>query len=183
MNFIDYVTLLLTNMTAGLVVLAAFLWKGLDGEDRRPWAPAFGIVGLVAAVAGFAMVFTWPLPKPYSTPYGEMSVLLGVLFLGASWALAQGWTLRPLGIYAFFAGAAAVLLGVRIIDLALTNAPVLSGVGFILTGSGGVFAGFALRHTQNRAVRCLGALTMLAAAAVWALTAAVAYWLHMLPPK
>ena len=109
--------------------------------------------------------------------------LLGVLLLGASWSLAKGWNLRPLGVYAFFAGAAAVLVGIRFIDLSLTKSPVLSGVGFILTGSGGVFAGLVLLNAKNKALRCLGALVMLAAAAIWAWTAALAYWSHLLPPK
>lgn len=77
---IDYVTLLLANMSAALVVLAAFLWRGLDRPDTRYWAPAFGMPGLVATIAGFAMTFTHPIPLPYSMAYGEMSVLFGVLF-------------------------------------------------------------------------------------------------------
>ncbi len=84
---IDYVTLLLVNMVCALVVLAFFLWWGLGRADTGHWAPAFGICGLVATIAGFAMAFTWPLPKPFSMAYGETSVLLGVLFLGAAWAL------------------------------------------------------------------------------------------------
>jgi hypothetical protein len=55
---IDYVTLLLTNMSAALIVLASFLAWGLDRPDNRNWAPAFGVSGLVATVAGFAMTCT-----------------------------------------------------------------------------------------------------------------------------
>ncbi len=188
MNFIDYVTLMLLNMTAALVVLAAFVWKGLDEEDPKRWAPAFAISGLVAAVCGFTMTFTWPLPHPYNIAFGEMSVLLGVLLLGASWSLARGWDLRPLGIYAFFAGAAAVLVGIRFINLSLTQSPILAGVGFILTGAGGLCAGLTLWHTQtkqvhNKELRNGGVLVMLAAAAVWAWIAALAYWSHLHPPK
>ncbi len=178
-SFIDYVTLLLINMAAGLVVLAFFLWWGLGREDRKDWAPAFGIVGLVATVAGFAMTFTWPIPAPYSMAYGEMSVLLGVLFLGAAWALARGGSLLPLGIYAFFPGATAVVLGVRTIDLSLTSAPVLSGAGFIVTGLGGLFAAVTLRQQDRKFLRVVGGLVMLAAAALWIPTIGVAYWSHM----
>lgn len=52
---IDYVTLLLVNMAAGLAVLAFFLWWGIERKDRRDWAPALGISGLVATVAGLAL--------------------------------------------------------------------------------------------------------------------------------
>ena len=141
---IDYVTLLLINMVSALVALAAFLWWGLGREDTRQWAPAFGISGLVATVAGFAMTFTRPLPEPFSMAYGEMSILLGVLFLGAAWAIVCGWNLLPPGIYAFFAGLAAMVIGVRFIHLSLTPMPLIPGAGFILTGLGGVCAWIVL---------------------------------------
>jgi putative membrane protein len=176
---IDYVTLLLVNMVCALVVLAFFLWCGLGHMDTGHWAPAFGICGLVATSAGFAMTLTSPIPKPFSMAYGEMSVLLGVLFLGAAWALMRGWSLLPLSIYAFFAGAAAIVLGVRFIDLSLTPVPLLPGAGFILTGLGGVGAGAALWRHDIKTLRLAGALVMLAAAAIWAFTAGMGYWAHM----
>jgi putative membrane protein len=180
---IDYVTMMLINMTGALVILSLFLLKGLDKEENRQcWSPAFGICGLVAVICGFVMTFTSPLPKPYDTSFGEMSVFLGVLFLGAAWALAKGWSLLPLSIYSFFAGSAAMLLGVRIIDLSLTKSPPLSGIGFILTGLGGVMAGLILWQHKVRLLRILGALVMLAAAAIWGLTGFWAYWMHLLVP-
>ncbi len=178
---IDYVTILLINMSAGLVVLACFLWWGLNRPDNRNWAPAFGIVGLVGTVAGFAMTLTWPLPKPFSMAYGEMSVLFSVLFLGAAWALASGWRLLPLGVYAFLAGLAAIVLGVRIIHLSLVPGAIVPGAGFILTGLGGVGACFVLRKPEARGLRFVGVLVILAAAAIWIQTSVVAYWLHMKP--
>ena len=183
MMFIDYVTLMLINMAGALATLAAFLWKYPDKEDRQMWAPVFGISGLIAAICGFAMVFTWPLPKPYNIPFGEMSIFLGILFLGASWAIAKGWNLLPLGIYSFFAGAAAVLLGIRIIDLSLTQSPVLAGTGFIITGLGGVFTGLILRLHKMKWLRIMGATLLLIAAAIWALIGYIAYWKHMIPPS
>jgi putative membrane protein len=179
---IDYVTLLLTNMAAGLIVLACFLWRGLDRSGNRHWAPAFGITGMVATIGGFAVTFTWPIPKPYAAAYGEMSVLLGILFLGAAWALAAGWSLRPLGCYAFVPGLAAILLGFRIIHLSLTGAPLVSGIGFIQTGLGGVGAGLTLWRQDIKTLRVVGALVMLVAAAIWIVTAFMSYWLHMVPP-
>ena len=92
-DFIDYVSLLLINMVGGLFVLACFLGWGLKSSERKHWAPAFAISGLIATVAGLVMVLTSPIPKPFSMAFGEMSVLLGVLFLGAAWALANGWSL------------------------------------------------------------------------------------------
>ena len=125
------------------------------------------------------MTFTSPIPKPFSMAYGEMSVLLGVLFLGAAWALTRGWSLLPLSIYAFFAGGAAIVIGVRFIDLSLTPMPLLPGAGFILTGLGGVGAGIVLWKHDAKALRLAGVLVMLAAAGIWAFTAVMAYWTHM----
>jgi putative membrane protein len=178
-DFIDYTTLLLTNMTAGLVVLAFFLWWGLGREDRTYWAPAFGVPGLIATVVGLAMSFTWPLPKPYSSAFGEMSVLFGVLFLGAAWALARGWSLVPMGIYAFVPGVAAIVVGVRIIDSGLTATPMLTGAGFILTGAGGVFAGLVLSEYRVRTLRIIGGVVMLLAALIWVPATSMGYWMHI----
>ena len=183
MNFIDYVTLMLVNMVAGLFILGCFIWRGPDDEGRIHWAPAFAICGLVATICGFAMTFTSPIPKPYSMAFGEMSVLLGVLFLGTAWALSKGWRLMPLAIYGFFAGAAAIALGLRIIELGLTAKPLLSGIGFILTGMAGVMAPLAIWQSEQKELRFLSAIVLYAAAAIWATTGYMAYWMHIIPPK
>lgn len=179
---IDYVPLLLTNMVSGLIVLALFLWRGLGRAEAGHWAPAFGSAGLVATVAGSAMSFTWPIPRPFSEIYGETSVLLGVLFLGTAWALARGWSLVPLGIYASFAGIVAIVIGIRFIDLSLTPRAFLPGTGFILTGLGGVCAGVVLYRQDVKVFRLAGTLVLLAAAGIWAFTACTAYWVHMKVP-
>jgi putative membrane protein len=114
--------------------------------------------------------------------YSEMSVLLGVLLLGAAWALAAGWKLLPLGYYAFLPGLVAILLGIRIIQLSLAGSPITAGAGFILTGLGGVGAALTLRRPDIRILRLLGALVMLAAAAIWVVIGFMAYWMHMVPP-
>lgn len=179
LKFTDYVTLMLVNMAAGLAVLAVFLVRWPPAEKTAPWAPAFGIAGLVAVACGLHMIFTWPLPQPYNIPYGELSILLGVLFLGAAWSLAKGWSLLPLTIYAFFAGVTAVVMGVRFISLGLTQAPVPSGIGFILTGLGGVFAAAAVLLQKFAPLRWAGALVMLLAALIWFWTGLMAYWMHV----
>jgi putative membrane protein len=181
---IDYLTLMLINMAAGLFLLGCFVWRDLDSpEDAGQWVPAFAICGLVAAIGGFAITFTWPLPKPYSSAFGEMSVLLGVLLLGLALALAKKWELLPLAIYAVFAGAAAMLLGVRIIDLGLTAKPALSGIGFILSGICGIFSPLVVWQNDKKGLRVIGSLVLFAASAIWALTGYLGYWMHMVVPK
>ena len=181
---IDYLTLMLINMAAGLFLLGCFIWRDLHtSEDVGRWVPAFAISGLVAAIGGFAITFKWPLPQPYNSAFGETSVLLGVLLLGLALALSQRWGLLPLAIYAFFAGAAALVLGVRIIDLGLTAKPLLSGIGFILCGAAGMFSPLVVWQKHRKELRIVGALVLFAASAIWALTGYSAYWLHMVVPK
>ena len=171
---IDYVALMLINMVAGLVVLAWFLWSDLDKPHTARWAPAFAIPGLVATVCGFAMSFSWPLPPPYNVAYGESTVLFGVLFLAAAWCLAKEWDLSPLGIYAFFAGSVAVLIGIRFIQLGLAQKSILAGIGFIVTGLSGMMAGLVLTWRRNLILRRLGSVVLTLAAAIWAYTAYMA---------
>lgn len=181
--FIDYVTLMLINMTAGLVVLALFVATSVHKDDRRSWSPAFALVGLIAAVCGLAMTFSWPLPYPYNIAFGELSVMFGLLYLATALALAKGWKLIPISIYAVLAGATAVVVGIRIIDLGLTNKPTLSGIGFILTGSIGVLAPLMLYMKKVTVIRFLGAILPLASAVIWALTGYLAYWQHLVPKE
>jgi putative membrane protein len=127
------------------------------------------------------MTFTWPLPYPYNIAYGELSVMFGLLYLAATLSLAKGWPLMPTSIYAVVAGAVAILVGVRIIVLGLTNSPALSGAGFILTGSVGVLMPVLLSLKKVTVIRFLGALLPLAAACIWAWTGSLAYWFHLKP--
>jgi putative membrane protein len=176
--FIDYVALMLVNMTAGFVVLAFFLLAGLNGERKR-WATPFAMVGLVAFLTGLHMIFRWPLPGAYNSAFGETSVLLGVIYLGIALSLAKEWNLAPLAIYGILAAVVAVILGVRILDLKMTAQPQLSGLGFILSGLGGILAALAFCAPTGKALRSTGALALILAAIIWALTGFMAYWMHM----
>jgi len=182
---IDYLTLMLINMTAGLVVLADYVYRGIVAEDKRPWAAGFAITGFVAVATGLHMSFSWPLPGSHNVLFGEPTVLFGTLFLGAALALSNEWSMGPVAIYAFFAGLVAVVLGVRLIDMGLTRSPVMAGVGYILSGLGGLLAWLCcLLHPvvslrSSRTLRIVGALVLLGAAAIWALTGYAAYWDHI----
>ncbi|UCH34112.1 MAG: DUF981 domain-containing protein [Armatimonadota bacterium] len=177
--FIDYVSLLLINMTAGFFLLAYFVYSGLDSPDYTKWAPGFLIVGLVAVSFGAAMTLTWPLPGSFNMAYGEMSVLLGIIFLVAGLATAKGWDLITVACYAFFAGCAAVILGIRIINLDLTLSPMLSGIGFIISGIAGIFAAPTWAFMRaNRPYRVVAAIILTAAGLIWAAVVYPAYWAH-----
>ena len=178
--FIDYLTLIMINMVAGTVLLAYYLWKGLDEQDQRPYASIFIILGTLAIATGLHLSFTWPLPGSYNIAYGEATTLFGVVFLATGIALSQGWSLIPVAIYAFFAGLDAILIGTRILVLGLTKEPIMSAIGFILAGLGGVAsAPFFIWFRNNRTVRMLGILILLLTAALWAVTFYGALWGHL----
>jgi putative membrane protein len=184
--FIDYITLLLVNMGAGLVILAWFFLRGFGSPGAKAWAPAFAMVGLVAFLAGLHMVFAWPITKwgdknlQWANPaYGETSVMLGVLFLGAALAVARQWSLLPVTIYSLIAGFIGIFLGVRILSLGLSSAPILTGINFILTGLAGPLSLAVTLAPERRALRTAAAAVLHVAAAIWLVIACLGYWAHL----
>jgi putative membrane protein len=178
--FIDFLTLVMINLVAGTVLLAYYLWKGLDAEDQKPYAAAFGLTGLLSLTLGLRLAFTWPLPGSYNVGYSDATTLFGVVFLATAISLAMGWDLKPVALYAFFAGVDAVIVGIRIWSLQLGKEPLVAAIGFILAGLGGIFAfPFFQWFRDNKAIRWIAILILLATAAIWAATFYGALWEHM----
>lgn len=178
--FIDYLTLIMINLVAGTALLAYYIYAGMDAKDQRPYAAGFGIVGLLGVILGLTLTFTWPLPGSYNIGYGEATTLFGAVFLGAAIALSQGWDLMPVAIYGFFAGVDAVIVGTRIISLDLTKEPILSGIGFIMAGLGGVLAAPLLGLLKkSKTFRIIAALVVLVTALLWAVTFSTSLWGHL----
>jgi len=177
--FIDYVGLLLINMSAGLFLLAGYLYKGIESKQQKKWSPALAISGFIATSYGCHMTWHWPLPGSYNVAFGEMSVLLGALFLGAAFCLAMDWDMLIVAAYGFFSGLAATIVGCRIINLGMTKEPLIAGIGFILTGLCGIFSAPALYFRANRFFRLLGSITLIIAALIWARTGYMACWSHL----
>jgi len=175
--FIDFLTLMLTNLVVALVLFAFFMWRLID-KDPKKLIPGFLLTGFIALVTGFRMIFTWPLPGPYNFPYGEMTVFYGGFFFMAGLALAFGWDLITIGVYSFFAGIAAVVIGVRILNLNLTNEPLLAAGGFILTGISSILTLPALFFKKAKALRLVLAVILIVCAVIWAFTGYAAYWQH-----
>jgi putative membrane protein len=178
--FIDYLTVIMINLVAGSVLLAYYLWKGLDQKDQRPYAAAFFVVGLVSLVTGFQLSFTWPLPGSFNVGYGDATILFGVVFFGTALSLWQGWDLLPVSIYSFFAGIDAIIVGLRLYSLHLGQEPLVAALGFVLAGLGGVGAfPFLQWFRGNKAVRWVAILVLVVAAGIWAVTFYSALWAHM----
>ena len=176
--FIDYVPLMLVNMAAGLFLLACCLMKGFEAVPDKPWATGFLMPALIALGCGFHMIFNWPLPGSYNVAFGEMSVLLGILFLGASLSVAKGWDLGPVIMYGFFAGLAAIVIGIRIFILGMTREPLLSGIGFVLTGLSGVTIPL-LYIVRKQALRWLIIFFLISASLIWLRAGYMAFWSHL----
>jgi putative membrane protein len=178
--FVDYLTLVMINLVAGSVLLAYYLWKGMDEKDQRPYAAAFFVTGLVGMVTGFQLSFTWPLPGSFNVGYGDAATLFGVVFMATAIALWQGWNLIPVSIYSFFAGIDAIIVGIRLYSLQLGQEPLVAAIGFVLAGLGGVGAfPFLQWFKDNKAVRWLAVAVLLVTAAIWAFTFYGALWAHM----
>ena len=85
-----------------------------------------------------------------------------------------------MAIYGFFAGVDAVIVGIRIISLGLTKEPILSGIGFIMAGLGGVLAAPLLSLLKkNKTFRLIAALVVLVTALFWAVTFYSSLWGHL----
>ena len=177
--FIDYVPLLLINMAAGLILLAGYVLKGIDSPERKNWACGFLISGLVALIFGTHMTITWPLPGSYNVAFGQTSVLLGVLFLGTGLSLANNWNLLSVATYGFFAAIAAVIMGIRIINLKMTQEPLISGIGFILTGLSGILILPVLKEKKLSGLKIIIAILLICAGLIWLRTCYTAYWHHL----
>jgi putative membrane protein len=178
--FIDYLTLIMINLVAGTAILAYYVYQGINAEDQQSYAAGFGIVGLLALVLGLALTFTWPLPGSYNIVFGEATTLFGAVFFATAVALYKRWSLTPVAIFAFFAGIYAIIVGARIISLQMTQQPLLSGAGFIMTGLGGLLAVPALGLLKKyKVLRVLAALFLLVTALLWAATFYGALWAHI----
>ncbi len=176
--FIDYVTLMLVSMGAGLLVLAFYLLVTVPRQDQRAWALALLPPAAVALLCGLHVCFTWPLPGAYNIAFGEPSVLLGVALLAIAWGLWRGFSLAPVAIYLLPVSLAAVVIGARIVGLGLTRSPLLSGAGFILTGGGGAL--FALNAwLRARTLRTIAGCALVGAACIWLFIGYMAYWGHL----
>jgi putative membrane protein len=170
---------MLINLVAGLVLLALYVYLDLDRADQTRWVPGFVMTGLIALVTGLHMSFYWPLPSSYNIAFGEMSAMFGVLFLGAALTLALSWELVSVAIYGFFAGLAAIVIGIGLISRGMSRQPLLAGIGYILAGLGGILAVPAWFTRHSRVIRTIAALVLLAAAVIWAITGYGAYWQHL----
>ncbi len=182
--FIVYLTIMLVNLAAAFLLLAWYVYKGLPCGDNKAWVPAFVVTGSVALIFGLHMSLTWPMPGVYNIAFGEPSVMVGALFLAGSWGIARCLDFRPLSVYALLAGIAAMIIGVRFIQLNISQEPLAAGIGLLMSGLAGVLTLPATyiwprNRALGRVFQLLLVLLLLAAALLWAYTGYITYWDHM----
>lgn len=180
--YINFVSLLLLNMVAGLLSLAGWVYFDSHREaEGQKWSPPLAIAGFLALVFGMRMVFTWPLPGSFNILFGESSVFFGALLLGLACCLWYRLSPIALSVYGVIVGLISILLGFEVIDLGLTQHPGLAGFGFIWQGALVVLVFPALLGKLFNApgIRNLFALGLLIAALVWAIIGFPAYWGHI----
>ncbi|MDH5753474.1 MAG: DUF981 domain-containing protein, partial [Deltaproteobacteria bacterium] len=112
---IDYLALMLVNFTAGLALLACWIYLDAGRPAEKRWIPGFAVCGLLALILGLNMVFNWPLPGVQNALYGGMSVLFGTLLLGLVLVVWFESDLLPLAVFAAIAGLASLIAGIQVI--------------------------------------------------------------------
>jgi putative membrane protein len=176
--FIDFLTLMLINMAVALLLFALWMFFFFE-KDSKKMVPGFLVVGALALITGFRMVFMWPLPGAFNIAYGEPTILLGAFFFMAGLAINFGWDLLSIGIYSAVSGAAVILLGFRILDLKMGSSPVEAALAFWGTGITAILALPAIALPKMKWIRWLAALAAILTFAGWIYVGFSAYWGHM----
>lgn len=179
--YIDYLTLMLINLVGGLVVLAGWVYFDPEGKDARRWVPGLLMSGGIGLVTGFHMILTWPLPGAFNILFGELAVFFAVLLLGVAFCIWFAMDMIAIAVYATFVGIASLIIGAQVITMGMTKSPLLSGVGFIWMGIVGICAIPMLSVRRSQAFRMFGAVGLIVAAFLWAITGYSAYWGHVKP--
>jgi len=168
--FVDYLTLFMGGIVAGFALLLYFVWTGMELEKSKAFAPAFGAVGLLAVISGMHMALTWPLPGVHNIVFGEPFVLFGFVFLAAAYALAKGWDLTPVTIFAVAAGAYAVILAFAILNYGITRHPTETFLGYLGAGLTGILSPLVWKLRNNKVIRVLAIILLVLTLVAWFMT-------------
>ena len=175
---INYSSLLLLNLSAGLVTLAFWIFLDAGRNSERRWVPGLLMSGLLALLLGLHMVFTWPMAGSANLLYGEMSVLFGLLLTGMGFVLLFGMDLLGIAVIGALAGVASLVVSVQVFRLGLSPNPLLHGVAFVWMGVLGLGALPMLRLSGSYAFRIFGAVGLMVGALLWAIAAFQGFWQH-----
>ncbi len=177
--FIDFTGVMLIGMSAGFVILAHYLYRNPGPDEREPWAAGFFAAGLLGLVTSLPLLILWPLPGSYNIAFGEPALFLSVAFLAAALTLAKKWEPLIPALYGFFGGIMAVIIGIRLIDLGMTQSPLMAGAGFIAAGLGGMITLPAINYRSLRWIAIIAGALLGIAAVLFLMTGYLADWSHL----
>ncbi len=176
--FVDYVALMLVNLTIAMVLVALYFAKYIN-ENPKVLAPGLLLTGFVGLVTGLHMIFFWPLPSSYNIAFGELMVLYAALLVFTGIAFLADWELLSMGIVAVLGGVVSVIVGVRVFNRGMTKEPLVAALGYVATGAAGILSLPAYLTKKSPVLRMLAALAALGAAIIWAITGYGSYWAHL----
>jgi putative membrane protein len=177
--FIDFIGVMLVNLAAGLALLAHYLYVDPAPGERRSWAAGFFAVGLLGLITAVAMITTWPLPGSYNVAFGEPAAFLSTAFLAAAVTLTFEWEPLIPSMYGLFGGILAIVVGLRLMGLHMTQEPAIAGLGYISAGLGGILTLPALQWRKVRWLAIVTAVILGISAVVWLFTGYEAVWGHI----
>jgi putative membrane protein len=177
--FIDYLSLLLVDIGAGLAGLAHYLYRAPAEGHRRGWAAGFFVAGLLGILLSLPMELTWPLPSSFNIAYGDAALYLSMAFIGAAITLTFEWEPLVPALYGLFGAIYGIILGIRLWTLHMGADPALAGIGYIVTGLGGIFTVPALVYRNQRMWAYIAAVLLAIAALIWLVTGYEAGWAHL----
>lgn len=177
--FQDFIAVMLINLAAGLALLAHYIYVNPEKGTRKSWAAGFFATGFLGLLTSFAMIVMWPLPGSYNVAFGEPALLLSVAFLAAAITLTFEWEPLIPAIYGAFGGLAAIIVGIRLADLHMTQSPTIAMLGYVTAGIGGILVMPALQWRKVRGIAIITAIILGIAAVIWAITGYEAIWGHI----
>lgn len=176
---IDYLAVMLVTVGIGLALLAFYLYFAPDESRRQTWGGGFLVVGLVLFLLALHIDLYWILPGSYNIAFGEPALLFGAIYGIAGILLLMKQDLLGPAVVGFFAGIVPVVVGIRLMNMGMTNNPTLSGLGYIFAGLGGMLSLPAIGYRNQRGLVYIAVLVLLVAAVIFAYMGYGAFWSHL----
>lgn len=180
--FPDYLTIMLIDLAAGLLVLTLFLWKLSKPKEYSRYTIGFFMTGFLGLITALPMVLMWPLPGSYNIAFGEPMLFFSVILLAIGFAIEKHWAFDSIVVFGVLGAIMSIVIGVQIYNLGMTNSPFAAMGGYVLTGLGGLIAAPLLYHPKNKGLLVTATVLFVLAALLWLYIGYSAYFVHLASP-